>query len=151
MFKKLLLITFFIISSYANTLKIGDTLPAFTLPDQFDKKHTIDTQKYTTFIISFEKDVSAMVNEFLKNQPDNFLEANKTVYISDIHKMPSFVTSWFALPKMKEYNYILMLMYEENPIFPQHEEAVTVIKFQDDKIYSIDFIKEANNLQSIFH
>lgn len=65
--------------------------------------------------------------------------------------MPSFVTSLFALPKMRKYKYTLMLMYEENKIFPQQGEALTVIRFKDNKINSIEFIQEDESIDSIFN
>lgn len=151
MFKTLLILTFTAVLSLADFLKMGDTLTPFNLPDQFDKVHTISSDKYETFLISFAKDTSSKVNEYLKKQEDDFLEKNKVVYISDIHTMPSFVTSLFALPKMRKYKYTLMLMYEENKIFPQHEEALSVIRFKNNKVNSIEFIKEDESIDSVFH
>jgi len=151
MFKILLILTFTAVLSFANVLKIGDTLTPFNLPDQFDKVHTISSDNYEVFLVSFAKDTSSKVNEYLKKQENGFLEKNKIVYISDIHTMPSFVTSLFALPKMRKYKYTLMLMYEENKIFPQHDEALSVIRFKNNKVNSIEFIKEDESIDSIFH
>ncbi len=151
MLKTFLILIFVSIVSFADFLKIGDTLTPFNLPDQFDKVHTISSDKYEIFLVSFAKETSGKVNEFLKQQEEGFLDKNKIVYISDIHTMPSFVTSLFALPKMRKYKYTLMLMYEENKIFPQQGEALTVIRFKDNKINSIEFIQEDESIDSIFN
>ena len=137
MLKTLLILFFATIVSFADILKIGDTLTPFNLPE--------------IFLVSFAKETSGKVNEFLKQQEEGFLDKNKIVYISDIHTMPSFVTSLFALPKMRKYKYTLMLMYEENKIFPQQNDALTVIRFKDNKINSIEFIKEDESIDSIFN
>jgi hypothetical protein len=151
MFKTLLILIFATTISLANVLKIGDTLTPFNLPDQFDKVHTISSDKYEIFLISFAKDTSSKVNEYLKKQNVGFLEQNKIVYISDIHTMPSFVTSLFALPKMRKYKYTLMLMYEENKVFPQQGDDLTVIEFKNNKVNSIEFIKKDESIDSIFN
>jgi len=150
MFKKLFILTFTALLSFATTLKIGETLTPFNLPDQFDKVHTISSDKYETLLVSFSKDTSNKVNDYLKKQKIGFLDQNKIVYICDIHKMPSFITSWFALPKMKKYKYTLMLMYKKNKIFPHQDGALSVIRFKNNKVNSIDFIKKNESIDSIF-
>lgn len=151
MFKIVAILVFTTIVSLADFLKIGDSITPFNLPDQFDKVHTISGDKYEIFLVSFSKDTSNKVNDFLKKQEENFLKKNKIAYISDIHSMPSFVTSLFALPKMRKYKYTLMLMYEENKIFPQQDEALSVIRVKNNKINSIEFVKEDESIDSIFN
>ncbi len=135
---------------FADVIKAGDSLKTFTLPDQFDKVHTIDAKKYDLFLISSQKDVSSWVNDFLKTKAKGFLEQNRAVYISDIHTMPSFVTSLFALPKMRKYNYTMMLFYEKNLIFPVQDDALSVLRFKDGKVETIRFIKDGKKIEEIF-
>jgi len=151
MFKIVAIFVFTSILSFGDFLKIGDPITPFNLPDQFDKVHTISGDNYEIFLVSFSKDTSSKVNEFLKKQEAQFLDKNKIAYISDIHSMPSFVTSLFALPKMKKYKYTLLLMYEENKIFPQQDDALSVIRVKNNKINSIEFIKENESIDSIFN
>lgn len=66
MLKTFLILIFVSIVSFADFLKIGDTLTPFNLPDQFDKVHTISSDKYEIFLVSFAKETSGKVNEFLK-------------------------------------------------------------------------------------
>ncbi len=135
---------------FADVIKEGDSLKTFTLPDQFDKVHTIDTKKYEIFLISSQKDVSSWVNDFLKTKEKGFLERNRAIYISDIHTMPSFVTSLFALPKMRKYNYTMMLFYEKNTLFPVQDDALSVVKFEEGKVKTIRFIKDGKKIEEIF-
>lgn len=150
MLKKILFCMVILSNIWGNSLKIGDVFTSMTLPDQFGTIHTIDNQNFDTVIVSFEKDVSAMMTHFLKDKPENFLEENKTVFISDIHEMPSFVTSLFALPKMKKYNYKMMLLYEENLLFPKKEKSLTVIRLKNNKVLNISYITEENQISNLF-
>lgn len=132
-------------------LQIGDTILSFSLPDQFDTVHQVNSKDYKTIVIAFEKDMAVMLNEYLKEQPSTFLTSNQALFISDIHTMPSFVTKLFALPKMKKYSYSLLLLYEEKDIFPKQENALTVLKTQDNKIVKIEYVKDAKEIETIFN
>ncbi|MCD4758765.1 MAG: hypothetical protein K8R39_10865 [Arcobacteraceae bacterium] len=151
MLKKLLILTFITTISFANILKIGDTLTPFSIPDQFDELHTINSEKYQTVIVSFSKESSTKVNDFLQKQEKHFLKNNNIVYISDIHKMPSIITWLFALPKMKKFDYKVMLLYKENTVFPQNNKDLSIIRFKNNKVSSIEFIKENESIDSIFN
>lgn len=151
MFKTLLIFIFTAVLGFSSILKIGDRLIPFNLPDQFKKVHTISSDKYKIFLVSFSKATSQKVDAFLKKQKNGFLKKNKIAYLSDIHGMPSFITSLFALPKMRKYKYTLMLMYKKNTIFPQQDDALSVIRFKNNKVNSIEFIKENESIDSIFN
>lgn len=151
MFKTLLIFIFTAVLGFSSILKIGDRLTPFNLPDQFKKVHTINSDKYKIFLVSFSKATSQKVDTFLKKQKNGFLKKNKIAYLSDIHGMPSFITSLFALPKMRKYKYTLMLMYKKNTIFPQQDDALSVIRFKNNKVNSIEFIKENESIDSIFN
>lgn len=93
-------------------------------------------------IVSFEKDTSAGVNKFLSKKEKGFLENNNAVFIADVSGMPSLITSFFALPKMKKYNYNILLIYEEEEKrFLKKEETLTVYKLENGVIKSVSFIQ----------
>jgi hypothetical protein len=65
--------------------------------------------------------------------------------------MPSFVTSFFALPKMKKYPYSLMLIYDDfGKKFNIKDEMFTVYKLNNLKVEEILYFKDTKNLDSIF-
>jgi hypothetical protein len=136
---------------FSATLKSGDTITAFSLPDQFDKVHQVNSKDYKLIIVAFEKDMAVMVNDYLKQQPENYLKEHNALFISDIHEMPSFVTKWFALPKMRKYKYSLLLIYDESNVFPKKDEAITVLKIKDNQIEKIDYISDEKNIGKIFN
>jgi len=64
------------------------------------------------------------------------------LYISDISGMPSLITSWFAIPKMKKFDFKVALIYDEDEgkVLNRQDEKVTVMFVKDNNITSIKFV-----------
>ena len=149
MIKKFLLLTLFALFLNANSFEVNQNIGSFSLVNQFDEKQTVDSN-IQTILVSFEKDTSADVNEFLKEKDKNFLRANNAVFIADISGMPSIITKLFALPKMKKYNYSVLLIYdEEDKRFVSQEEKLTLYKLENGVIKSISYVTK-DDLGTIF-
>jgi hypothetical protein len=120
--------------------KVGEKLPDISLPDQFEKELQVKrTDK--VLIIAFEKDISTAINNYLKTKDEHYLEKYHARYISDISAMPSFVTSMFAIPKMKKYPFSIMLIHDDfGKAFSKNEGKITVYKINKRKITAIEFI-----------
>ena len=147
---------FFSLSAFllASTLELSSPLSSlqkFEYETQHEKAITIpdDVQ---TIIISDEKDSSAMINKFLNSKEKEFLEKKHTVFIADISKMPSLITSLFALPKMKKYKHTIYLHYTDEfaKFIPIVEEKVIILTIQNDKVSKISYITTLKELQEIF-
>lgn len=56
--------------------------------------------------------------------------------------MPSLVTSLFALPKMKKFDFKVALIYDEEAAFqiPREEGKVSLITLEENNITAIKFI-----------
>jgi hypothetical protein len=139
---KFMMMTLLCVTALFADLKIGDGFPVYNLVDQFDNKLAVKQEGNTTLILSFEKDVSTETKKFLDTKKKTFLKDNDIMYISDISSMPSLITSWFALPKMKKFGFPVALIYEDKvaDIIPREDEKVTVIKLEYNGIKSIDFV-----------
>jgi len=58
--------------------------------------------------------------------------------------------SFFALPKMKKYNYNILLIYdEEEKRFLKQEEKLTVYKLENGVITSVEYVA-AKDIPTIF-
>lgn len=120
--------------------KQGDMLPSITLENQFEQEMKIEKSD-KILILAFEKSVGESIKTFLEAQPKGFLEKHHAKYISDISSMPSFVTSWFAIPKMQEYPFPVMLIYDEfGSNFSQKEGMITVYHIKNMKIQKVAFV-----------
>jgi len=147
--KHLLIISLLLTSSLFAEFKVGDKLPTITLEDQFEKSQKI-TSKDKMIIMAFEKDISIAIADYLKTKPDSFLATHNTKYISDISSMPSFITSMFALPKMKKYNFSVMLIDNDfGEKFNRKEGKITLFKIKNKKIKEIQFINPSK-LSKVF-
>ena len=84
----------------------------FTLPDQFDKAHslTTDTKKV---IFVFAKATGHTVKEFLKQQDKNYLSERNALFVADISPMPTVIRNTFALPDLKKSAYSVLLVYDK--------------------------------------
>lgn len=149
---KMLITVFLLISTLFAELHVGEPFPNLTLVDQFDAKTKVPTTGKATLILSFEKDVSSKIKTYLDRKEKDFLTLNNVMYISDISGMPSFITSWIAIPKMKKFTFKVSLIYDEKEgIFIDRKKGkVTVITLKDNTITSIEFIA-AKNLDKVLN
>ncbi|WP_299978582.1 FAD/FMN-containing dehydrogenase [uncultured Pseudoteredinibacter sp.] len=122
-------------------LKAGDRFPDIEFTDQFDKKHKINNQD-KLLLISFDKKVSEQVHEFLSTQEKDFLSKHNARYIADISGMPSLISKMFALPKMRDYTYTLLLIKDKvlaERLSPS-EDKLLVFRLENGNIQEIKFI-----------
>jgi hypothetical protein len=120
--------------------KVGEPFPETVLPDQYDKEQRV-TATDLIVLISFEKDVSGAINDYLKTKPTNFMDLYRIKYISDISPMPTIITKMFALPKMRDYHYPVMLIYDDSgEKYDKREGMVTVYRLDNGILKSVDFI-----------
>jgi len=139
---KFIMMSLLCVTALFAELKLGDGFPVYNLVDQFDKKVVVKQEGNTTLILSFQKSVSSGIKKYIDSKDKNFLEDNSIMYISDISIMPSFITSMFALPKMKKFDFKVALIYDDDvgDIIPREEDKVTVMKLEHNGITSIEFV-----------
>jgi hypothetical protein len=137
--KILILVLLFNLHLFAD-LKVGEKFPEISLEDQFETMQTIDkTDKWVLMV--FEKDVSVGLTKQLKKMPEHYVEKKHIKIISDISTMPSFITTMFALPKMKKYPFSVMLINDDTgKTFNQEKKKVTLFALKNRKIKSITFL-----------
>lgn len=147
--KQALLFLMIALSVWAIPYKVGQTVPALDLSDQFEKKEVLNEMPQT-LIFTCEKGASATVNDFLKTQDGAYLQKYNTVYVADISGMPSFITEVFALPKMRKFAYSVLLIRDEQQglKFPREEGKVTVMKLKGDLLTSIAYVSTSEQLKA---
>ena len=146
MIKKFLFTVFLGLSAFANSLTIGNVLPTLTIKDQFEKDFTVDAN-IKTIIFSATKTEGTTIKEFLLTKDKDYLTTNKTVYIADITGMPSLITKFIAMPKMKDYPFSVLLVDEANKgLFAVKEDMISIISLENGKITDIKYVKTAEEL-----
>ena len=98
-------------ASLSDGLKKGSRV-AFTLPDQFDKTHSL-SNSISTIIFVASKSTGHTVKAFLKEKPADYLEKHHALFVADISPMPVIIRNTFALPDLKKQHYSVLLIYDE--------------------------------------
>ena len=133
----------------AELLAIGSTLPNLKLTSQHDKPAIIDAQT-TRIIFSADKQTSSMVTDLLDTKPASYLTDTHSVYLADIHKMPSLISKFVAIPQLKERPYEIILGREEADMamFPREKGCLTLLTVSAQKIDTIQFICREDALKN---
>ncbi|WP_246051850.1 hypothetical protein [Leptospira idonii] len=130
-------------------IKPGSDFPSVSLTDQHDENASI-TQEIQKILFVSDMDASKIVHKILEKDGDVLLNANQAAFISDIHRMPSLITKFVALPKMKGYSYRMRLIRDDKTgsFFPQNKGSVTLIRLEKGKVVTVDFTNEEEKLKT---
>jgi len=138
--KQLVVITLLFTTTLFGSFKVGQELPPIELFNQFKQLITLEKED-RLLIMAFEKELSVMINNYLKKEPKSFLDTHHAKYISDISTMPSFITSMFVLPKMKKYPFSVMLIKNDfGKQFNRTKGKITLYRLKNNKIEEILFL-----------
>lgn len=147
------LILFILICHFANasTLKVGDKISTFSLPNQFDKIHTISSE-ISIIIVTSDKETSNLVNDFLSKKKSDFLDKKNAVFIDDISAVPSVIVKMFKIPKLRDYDYDVLLLYNENSkSFLEEDDKITVYFVKDSVVINVKYITTKDELERVFN
>ncbi len=135
----------------SDMLNAGSTI-SFTLPDQFDKVHTLDAST-KKLILVFTKDAGHAVNEFLKKQESGFLEKRNTLFIADISPMPVIIRNAFALPDLRSSPYTMLLLYDQAIVDQFKDESkvdkIIIVNLENNVVKSTELISTEEELKTI--
>ena len=150
MLQKLILFILIFVFADANTLKIDDKISTFSLPNQFDKIHTVSSE-VSIIIVAFEKENAKLVNDFLSSKSIDFLDLNNAIFINDISSVPSVVIKMFTIPKMRDYKYDILLIYKENSKkFLEEESKITIYSLEKGFVKDVKYISTKYELEKVF-
>ena len=138
-------------ANVSNGLNTGSTI-SFTLPDQFDKAHTLKTDT-KTLIMVFAKATGHTVKGFLKKQDSNYLTKRDALFVADISPMPTVIRNTFALPDLKKSTYSVLLIYDKN-IAKQlknekEAEKIAVVTLENGVIKATKYIDSEEELKRL--
>ena len=139
----LFLSTFALVASAnpsAGVARIGDSL-VLELKDQHDQTVAINEQT-NMVLFAAGKSTSALMSKVLEDLPSTTLKDKKAIYVADISGMPSFITKMVAIPKMQKRPYTIAILRDEaqSKLFPQKDDAITIIKLKSGKVTEITFV-----------
>ncbi len=138
-------------SATASTIAEGESID-FTLPDQFDKAHTLSAET-KTLVFTFAKATSHVVRDFLQSQPADYLSSRNAYYVADISPMPTVIRNAFAMPDLKKSAYPVLLIYDGTIATKfrddAQKDAIMIVSLENKKITSVKFAEDADTLGAL--
>ncbi|WP_418184703.1 hypothetical protein ACNSOS_06880 [Aliarcobacter vitoriensis] len=151
MIKKLLLATFLALGLNAAPLAVESTITDLKIKDQHEVEKTIDAN-VKTILFASDKGTSDLLRDYLLplSEKENILEKNSAVYVADISGMPSLISKFIALPKMKKYPFSVLLLDDTNKDnFTKEDGKIIVYSLEDGKVTEIRKISTTEELSEI--
>lgn len=134
----------------AATLGVGGDLPAITLADQHDAQAVIGPD---VRIVVLTRDMAAgdVVKDGFSGMDQAALDLRGAVYVADISGMPSMVASMFAIPKMRDRSYRIVLDRDGAATrdFPYAEGRPTVLVVESGKIVRVAQPASGDDLRAL--
>ncbi|CAE6881988.1 FAD/FMN-containing dehydrogenase [Ectopseudomonas khazarica] len=137
-----------LLSSVALAMEPGERLAPWTLLDQFDAPYTLNDETHI-LLVARDMDGAKLVNAALEGQPKGYLQQRQAVFLADISRMPSVIATLFALPKMRDYNYRILLDRNARiaPRYPAGEGEVLWLQLEDGQLLEQKVFKDATTLK----
>ena len=149
MIKKILFTVLLALSAIANSLNVGNDVSSLKIKDQFEKEHIIDSN-IKTILFASDKDTSDILKDYLLSKDADILTRNNAVYVADISGMPSLISKFIAMPKMKKYPFSILLLDDTNKEnFTKEEGKIIVYTLENSKVTNISKISKKEELEVI--
>ena len=134
----------------ADTLTQGMPFPSLRLTDQHDQAVDFDTDRML-IVFAPDRDSSEIVHPLMNRLEAEGMQQRGIHYIADISSMPGFVTSMFALPKMRDYPYRIALgrETEDTAMLPRREGQVSLLWVRDGMVEDIRFESDTASLDAV--
>jgi len=137
-----------LLSTAALALEPGDRLAPWTLLDQHDVPYTLSEQT-RVLLVARDMDGAKLVNAALEGKPKGYLEQRQAIFLADVSRMPRIIATLFALPKMRDYNYRILLDRDARiaPRYPAGEGEVLLLQLDGLQIVSQQALTNTDDLR----
>jgi len=137
--------------SLSDGLNVGSMI-SYTLPDQFEKSHTLDDSIHTLILV-FAKDTGHTVKAFLGAQSADYMSVHHVAFVADISPMPVVIRNTFALPDLKTQAYSVNLILDESIAMSLKKEAkvdgITVVTLHNKQVENVEHTENTEGLKVI--
>lgn len=136
-----------LLSTAALALEPGERLAPWTLQDQFDVPYTLN-EETRILLVARDMDGAKLVNTALEGKSEGYLDERQAVFLADISRIPGVIASLFALPKMRDYNYRILLDRDARiaPRYLAGEGEVLWLQLEDGRLVGQKVFREAGAL-----
>ncbi|MDH0625527.1 FAD/FMN-containing dehydrogenase [Pseudomonas chengduensis] len=136
-----------LLSTAVLALEPGERLAPWTLLDQHDVPYTLNDET-RILLVARDMDGAKLVNAALEGKPKGYLDERHAVFLADISRMPRIIATLFALPKMRDYNYRILLDRDARiaPRYQVGEGEVLWLQLEDGKLVEQRVFRDAKGL-----
>jgi hypothetical protein len=133
----------------AEPLAVGATLPPLVGEDQHGAPAKVD-DSVRLLLVSHDMDGGDVVKAALATANQEFLDRHHAVYVADIAGMPAMISKLFALPKMRQRPYRIVLDRDGSSTrdLPREKGHVTVVALDRLRITRIEQVASADALRA---
>lgn len=137
-----------LLSTTVLALEPGERLAPWTLLDQHDAPYTLNDET-RILLVARDMDGARLVDAALEGKPKGYLEQRQAVFLADISRMPGVIATLFALPKMRDYSYRIILDRDARiaPRYPAGEGDVLWLQLEDGRLLEQKTFKTAEVLR----
>lgn len=124
-----------LLSVSVGALENGERLQPWTLLDQHDQAYTLNDE-LRVLLVARSMDAAKLLDDALRGQPTGYLQQRHAVFLADISGMPAMIGTLFAIPKMRDYNYRILLDRDARiaPRYPADTASVLWLDLRDGKL-----------------
>lgn len=125
----------------AAPVDVGAPWPGLTLPDQHDKSVTLAGDKPRVVLFAAARKPGDWAQEVVETSYQAAVLDGRLALVFDISRMPSLVTTMFALPGFRARPFPILLARDAAPVafLPAKETALTVLTLDAGKVVAIDY------------
>ena len=129
-------------------VELNSTIAPFKLNDQFGEEHIIDKLP-RVLICSFGKESGKLISNYFNLQESDYSIKYNIQLLADISGVPSLLRKTIILPKMKKYNFKILVSTESEFMdkFPQKDDSLTVLKLDNGRVQEILFVNNEVGLK----
>lgn len=137
-----------LLSTAVLALEPGERLAPWTLLDQHDVPYTLNDET-RILLVARDMDGAKLVNAALEGKPKGYLDELHAVFLADISRMPRIIATLFALPKMRDYNYRVLLDHDARiaPRYPAGEGEVLWLQLDGLQVIAQQVFTRADDLR----
>ncbi len=135
----------------AASLDVGALWPGLSLSDQHDKAVNLNGEKLRVMIFAAERKPGDWAQEVIDKAHKEAANSGRLALALDISRMPSLVTTMFALPSFRGRAFPILVARDAAPVafLPRQEAAVTVLTFAAGKLVAIAYAKDEAALEKL--
>jgi hypothetical protein len=137
-------------AALAEPYAVGDTLPAARFDDQHGRTHLLH-ERVRAIVFSRDMEAGDVIKAALGNGDGaRLLGEAGAVYVADVSGMPGVIRRMFALPKMRQRPYAMLLDTDGDTTarFPSRSGQATVIVLERLRVTNVQYLPDAIGLRA---